>query len=81
MISEFGSESSTMTTDGALSTVWLKNLQNPLGSVVLSLENGSGSNTNAFQFYAQPSSIPKSVLQLIGSSYLLRATAWEIYGR
>ncbi|KAG6658106.1 anaphase-promoting complex subunit 5 isoform X3 [Carya illinoinensis] len=80
LISEFGSESSTMTTDGAFSTVWLKNLQNPLGSVVSSQENGSGSNTNAFQFYAQPSSIPGSVLQLIGSSYLLRATAWEIYG-
>jgi anaphase-promoting complex subunit 5 len=81
LISEFGSESSTMTTDGAFSTAWLKNLQKPLGSMVLSQDVGSGSNTNAFQFCAQPSSIPRSVLQLIGSSYLLRATTWEIYGR
>ncbi|XP_062153277.1 anaphase-promoting complex subunit 5 isoform X1 [Alnus glutinosa] len=80
LISEFASESSTMTTDGAFSTAWLKNLQKPLGSMVLSQDGGSGSNTNAFQFCAQPSSIPRSVLQLVGSSYLLRATAWEIYG-
>lgn len=81
LISEFGFESSTMTTDGAFSTAWLKNLQKPLGSAILSQENGSGSNENAFQFCVQPSSIPGSVLQLIGSSYLLRATAWELYGR
>ncbi|KAL4622206.1 hypothetical protein ACB092_06G280600 [Castanea dentata] len=80
LISEFGFESSTMTTDGAFSTAWLKNLQKPLGSAILSQENGSGSNENAFQFCVQPSSIPGSVLQLIGSSYLLRATAWELYG-
>ncbi|XP_050249398.1 anaphase-promoting complex subunit 5 isoform X1 [Quercus robur] len=80
LISEFSFESSTMTTDGAFSTAWLKNLQKPLGSAILSQENGSGSNENAFQFCVQPSSIPGSVLQLIGSSYLLRATAWELYG-
>ncbi|KAL0002282.1 hypothetical protein SO802_016063 [Lithocarpus litseifolius] len=80
LISEFGFESSTMTTDGAFSTAWLKNLQKPLGSAILSQENGSGSCENAFQFCVQPSSIPGSVLQLIGSSYLLRATAWELYG-
>ncbi|XP_030949192.1 anaphase-promoting complex subunit 5-like [Quercus lobata] len=79
LISEFSFESSTMTTDGAFSTAWLKNLQKPLGSAILSQENGSGSNENAFQFCVQPSSIPGSVLQLIGSSYLLRATAWELY--
>ncbi|KAK7809558.1 anaphase-promoting complex subunit 5, partial [Quercus suber] len=81
LISEFSFESSTMTTDGAFSTAWLKNLQKPLGSAILSQENGSGSSENAFQFCVQPSSIPGSVLQLIGSSYLLRATAWELYGR
>uniref|UniRef100_A0A2N9EY67 Anaphase-promoting complex subunit 5 n=1 Tax=Fagus sylvatica TaxID=28930 RepID=A0A2N9EY67_FAGSY len=81
LISEFGFESSTMTTDGAFSTAWLKNLQKPLGSAVLSQENGPGSNNNAFQFCVQPSSIPGSVVQLIGSSYLHRATAWELYGR
>ncbi|GMY08993.1 anaphase-promoting complex subunit 5 [Fagus crenata] len=80
LISEFGFESSTMTTDGAFSTAWLKNLQKPLGSAVLSQENGPGSNNNAFQFCVQPSSIPGSVVQLIGSSYLHRATAWELYG-
>ncbi|XP_070660925.1 anaphase-promoting complex subunit 5 isoform X2 [Malus domestica] len=79
LISEFGSETSSMTTDGAFSTAWLKNLQKPMDSQVLSQESGTGSN-NAFQFCAQPSSVPASVLQLIGSSYLLRATAWEIYG-
>ncbi|KAM1461736.1 hypothetical protein ACFXTO_046878 [Malus domestica] len=79
LISEFGSETSSMITDGAFSTAWLKNLQKPMDSQVLSQESGTGSN-NAFQFCAQPSSVPASVLQLIGSSYLLRATAWEIYG-
>ncbi|KAB2613314.1 anaphase-promoting complex subunit 5 [Pyrus ussuriensis x Pyrus communis] len=79
LINEFGSETSSMTTDGAFSTSWLKNLQKPMDSQVLSQESGTGSN-NAFQFCAQPSSVPASVLQLIGSSYLLRATAWEIYG-
>ncbi|EXB53657.1 hypothetical protein L484_013291 [Morus notabilis] len=80
LISEFVSESSTLTTDGHFSTAWLKNLQKPVGSQVLSQENGSESNHNSFQFCAQPSSIPGSVLQLVGSSYLLRATAWELYG-
>ncbi|KAH9706056.1 Anaphase-promoting complex subunit 5 [Citrus sinensis] len=81
LISDFVSESSTMTTDGAFSTSWLKNLQKPMGSLVLTQENVSGKDSNAFQFCAQPSSIPGSVLQLVGSSYLLRATAWEAYGR
>ncbi|KDO51872.1 hypothetical protein CISIN_1g002424mg [Citrus sinensis] len=80
LISDFVSESSTMTTDGAFSTSWLKNLQKPMGSLVLTQENVSGKDSNAFQFCAQPSSIPGSVLQLVGSSYLLRATAWEAYG-
>lgn len=80
LISEFGTESSIMITDGVFSTAWLKNLQKPMGSLVLSLENASGANSNAFHFCAQPNSIPGSVLQLLGSSYLLRATAWEIYG-
>ena len=81
LISEFGTESSIMITDGVFSTAWLKNLQKPMGSLVLSLENASGANSNAYNFCAQPNSIPGSVLQLLGSSYLLWATAWEIYGR
>ncbi|EEF29594.1 anaphase-promoting complex subunit 5 isoform X2 [Ricinus communis] len=80
LISEFASEISTSTTDGAFSTTWLKNLTKPMGSLVLTQENGSGENFHALQFCMQPSSIPRSVLQLLGSSYLLRATAWETYG-
>lgn len=81
LISEFCTETSAMTNDGDFSTAWLKNLHKPMGSQVLTQESGSGSNFSAFQCCAQPSSIPGSVLQLVGSSCLLRATAWEIYGR
>ncbi|KAK8588597.1 hypothetical protein V6N13_087505 [Hibiscus sabdariffa] len=80
LISDFCCEGSTMTTDGAFSTAWLKNLQKPMGSLVMSQDNGSGNNSNPFLFFTQPSSIPGSVLQLVGSSYLHRATAWEMYG-
>ncbi|KAK7276743.1 hypothetical protein RIF29_17889 [Crotalaria pallida] len=80
LISDFSSESSAMLIDGAFSTVWLRNLQKPTGSLVLCQENGSGSNFNVSQFCAQPTSIPGSVLQVLGSSYILRATAWELYG-
>ncbi|XVE72336.1 hypothetical protein DITRI_Ditri11bG0031600 [Diplodiscus trichospermus] len=80
LISEFCCEGSTMTTDGAFSTAWLKNLQKPMGSLVLSQDNSSRNNSSPFLFCTQPSSIPASVLQLVGSSYLHRATAWEIYG-
>ncbi|XP_024928384.3 anaphase-promoting complex subunit 5 [Ziziphus jujuba] len=79
LISEFCTETSAMTNEGDFSTAWLKNLHKPMGSQVLSEESGSGS-FNVFQCCAQPSSIPGSVLQLVGSSYLVRATAWEIYG-
>ncbi|CAK9171226.1 unnamed protein product [Ilex paraguariensis] len=81
LISEFCTESSVMITDGSFSASWLNNLKKPMGSLVFSQENGSGTNSDAFQFCAQPSSIPGSVLQLVGSSYLVRATTWEIYGR
>lgn len=81
LISEFCCEGSTMTADGAFSTAWLKNLQKPMGSLVLSQDIGSRNNCNPFLFFTQPSSIPGSVMQLVGSSYLHRATAWEIYGR
>ncbi|GMI77048.1 hypothetical protein like AT1G06590 [Hibiscus trionum] len=80
LISDFCCEGSTMTTDGAFSTAWLKNLQKPMGSLVMSQDNGSRNNSNPFLFFTQPSSIPGSVLQLVGSSYLHRATAWEMYG-
>jgi len=70
-----------MVIDGAFCTSWLKNLQKPMGSLVLSQESGSSNSSKVFQFCAQPTSVPGSVLQLLGSSYLLRATAWELYGR
>ncbi|XP_027941520.1 anaphase-promoting complex subunit 5 [Vigna unguiculata] len=80
LISDFSYESSAMTIDGAFSTAWLRNLQKPTGSLVLCQEIGSGSSSNVSQFIAQPTSIPGSVLQILGSSYILRATAWELYG-
>ncbi|TKY57197.1 Anaphase-promoting complex subunit 5 [Spatholobus suberectus] len=80
LISDFSYESSAMTIDGAFSTAWLRNLQKPTGSLVLCQENGSGNSSNVSQFIAQPTSIPGSVLQVLGSSYILRATAWELYG-
>lgn len=81
MITEFGNENSVMMTDGAQSTVWLKHLQKPTDSSVFLEENLSEIRPNASSFFAQPSSVPGSVLQQIGSSHLVRATAWEIYGR
>ncbi|KAL7217600.1 hypothetical protein ACSBR2_010948 [Camellia fascicularis] len=80
LISDFSAENSSLITDGAFSTAWLKNFQKPMGSLVFSQENGSGSKYDAFHFCAQPNSIPGSVLQLLGSSYLVRAIAWETYG-
>ncbi|XP_022142793.1 anaphase-promoting complex subunit 5 [Momordica charantia] len=80
LICQYGTESSTKMTDGFLSTAWLKNLQKSTGSHVLFRDNGSGNNSSELPFFAQPASIPGSVLQLLGSSYLLRATAFEIYG-
>lgn len=70
-----------MIIDGAFSTAWLKNFQKSTSPSVFSQDNELGSKSDALHFCAQPSSIPGSVLQLLGSSYLVRATAWEIYGR
>ncbi|KAI8012744.1 Anaphase-promoting complex subunit 5 [Camellia lanceoleosa] len=80
LISDFSTENSSLIADGAFSTAWLKNFQKPMGSLVFSQENGSGSKYDAFHSCAQPNSIPGSVLQLLGSSYLVRAIAWETYG-
>ncbi|XP_031119783.1 anaphase-promoting complex subunit 5 [Ipomoea triloba] len=79
LINDFGDETSTLTSDGAFCTEWLKDLKKPNGCLIFAQENES-SNNRAFHFCAQPSSIPGSVLQLLGSSYLVRATAWEVYG-
>ncbi|KAG5247249.1 anaphase-promoting complex [Salix suchowensis] len=80
LISEFGYESSTMTTDGAFSTTWLNNLPKSMDSPLLPQENGHRNNCDAHRFFTQLSTVPKSVLQLLGSSYIMRSTAWEMYG-
>ncbi|KAL1815141.1 hypothetical protein ACET3Z_017715 [Daucus carota] len=80
LISEFDTESELTITDGAMSTVWLENLKKPMGSSVFMQDNGSGTISDCFRFCAQPSSVPASVQQLVGSSYLVRATAWGTYG-
>ncbi|GFQ05969.1 anaphase-promoting complex subunit 5 [Phtheirospermum japonicum] len=80
LINEFSEESLLMTADGGFCTAWLKNLRKPTSSLILTHENETSSNLDAFQFSAQPSSIPGSVLQLVGSSYLVRAGSWEMYG-
>ncbi|CAA7026406.1 unnamed protein product [Microthlaspi erraticum] len=80
LISDFSSESSTMTVDGSLSSVWLRDLQKPWGQPVFSQDSGSRKNSTFFQFCDHLVSIPGSVSQLIGASYLLRATSWELYG-
>lgn len=89
LISEFDSEGPLMMTEGASSTAWLKDMQKPMGSLIFRVEHASDNifeenlsgTSEAFHFCAQPSSIPGSILQLMGASYLLRATSWEIYGR
>ncbi|KAL5731513.1 hypothetical protein ACHQM5_004234 [Ranunculus cassubicifolius] len=79
LLSEFGSDGAAVI-DGAFSTAWLKDLRKPMASSVFLQENQSGTGCESFQFGGKPSPIPGSVLQLSGSSYLLRATAWELYG-
>ncbi|KAK1277328.1 Anaphase-promoting complex subunit 5 [Acorus gramineus] len=66
--------------DGAFSSAWLKNLQNPKTSSILSHSNDSGCDHDVFHFASQPSTIPGFSLQLAGASFLLRATSWELYG-
>ncbi|XP_042497861.1 anaphase-promoting complex subunit 5 [Macadamia integrifolia] len=80
LLIEFGSDGASLTIDGAFSTAWRKSLQKPMASSVLSHEDEPGGSCDAFQFGSQPSSIPGYVMQLAGASYLLRATAWELYG-
>ncbi|KAL3502522.1 hypothetical protein ACH5RR_036971 [Cinchona calisaya] len=80
LIHEFSDESSIMTTDGVFCTAWLKNLKKPIGSLIFSQENESRRNLDAFQYCAQPNSVPGSVVQLLATSALVHATAWETYG-
>ncbi|THG18731.1 hypothetical protein TEA_012434 [Camellia sinensis var. sinensis] len=67
LISDFSTENSSLITDGAFSTAWLKNFQKPMGSLVFSQENGSGSKYDAFHFCAQPNSIPGAPLGRINA--------------
>lgn len=81
VVSEFSNEGSSMSRDGDFATAWLKNPHKPMGPLMINSENGSVNDCNTFEFCAQQSSIPKAVLQQLGSSFLLRTTAWEMYGR
>ena len=81
VISEFSNEGSAISRDGSFATSWLKNSQTPFGPLMVNPENVSVDDCNPFEFCAQQCSIPKSVLQQFGSSLLLRATTWEMYGR
>ncbi|KNA12941.1 hypothetical protein SOVF_121710 [Spinacia oleracea] len=80
VVSEFNDEDPAVSRDGDFATAWLKNPLKPMGPLVINSENGSGNDCDAFEFCAQQSSVPKSVLQQLGSSFLLRTTAWEMYG-
>ncbi|KAH0462323.1 hypothetical protein IEQ34_009898 [Dendrobium chrysotoxum] len=69
--------------DGAFSTSWIKNLAascSPSFENIRKLKSSSVNDFDLFHFDAQPNPIPGSVLQLAGSSYLLRAASWELYG-
>ncbi|KAK8953711.1 Anaphase-promoting complex subunit 5 [Platanthera guangdongensis] len=85
VLSEFGNDGlSQPNDDGAFSTSWIKNLAAASGSSLFEnkrkLRSLTVNDFDLFHFDAQPNPIPGSVLQLAGSSYLLRATSWELYG-
>ncbi|KAD4586371.1 hypothetical protein E3N88_23972 [Mikania micrantha] len=80
LIHQFDTESSIVTIDGALSTSWLKNQRKPTTTLIFPQENGSESHCDTFYSWLQSSSVPGSVLQLVGSSYLVHVTSWELYG-
>jgi len=85
VLSEFGSDGLLQPNDdGSFSTSWLKNLTAATSPSLNNLQKARSFLVNdydIFHFGAQPNPIPTSVLQLAGSSYLLRATSWELYGR
>lgn len=84
VLSEFGYDGlSQPNDDGAFSTSWIKNLaaaNSPSFDNIRKLRSSSVNDFDLFHFDAQPNPIPGSVLQLAGSSYLLRAASWELYG-
>ncbi|ONK74465.1 uncharacterized protein A4U43_C03F6560 [Asparagus officinalis] len=84
VLSEIGSDGlSQPNDDGSFSTSWLKNLAAATSLSCTNSQKAKRSFANdydVFHFGAQPNPIPASVLRLAGSSYLLRATSWELYG-
>ncbi|KAM0827131.1 hypothetical protein ACQ4PT_068397 [Festuca glaucescens] len=84
VLSDFGTgDLSTSHDNGSFSTSWLRNLSAASSSWCSSSAKPRKQIVNDFDnfhFNAQPSPIPTSVLQLAGSAYLMRATAWEHYG-
>uniref|UniRef100_A0A0D9Y1J5 Anaphase-promoting complex subunit 5 n=1 Tax=Leersia perrieri TaxID=77586 RepID=A0A0D9Y1J5_9ORYZ len=82
VLTDFGTDGSS-NDNGSFSTSWLRNLSAASNSWCSRSTKSRKLLTNDFEnfhFHAQPSPIPASVLQLAGSAYLLRATAWEHYG-
>ncbi|MQM02776.1 hypothetical protein Taro_035544 [Colocasia esculenta] len=80
LLSEFGADGLSLPNDtGVFSSAWLKNLQKSITSPT-SLNTNRPNDYDTFHFTSQPNPIPGSVLQLAGSSYLLKAASWELYG-
>ncbi|TVU48911.1 hypothetical protein EJB05_00195, partial [Eragrostis curvula] len=84
VLTDFGTDVlSTSNDNGSFSTSWLRNLSAASNSWCSSSTKSRKLQKNDFDnfyYHAQPSPIPAPVLQLAGSTYLLRATAWEHYG-
>ncbi|KAJ1265014.1 hypothetical protein BS78_08G045400 [Paspalum vaginatum] len=84
VLTDFGTDVlSTSNDNGSFSTSWLRNLSAATGSWRSSSVKSTKLHNNDFDnlhYHAQPCPAPAPVLQLAGSTYLLRATSWEHYG-
>ncbi|KAI4325182.1 hypothetical protein MLD38_030600 [Melastoma candidum] len=80
IISEFDAEGSLKAIDGPLSSIWINHPQSRHFRSAFQEEDETRNQSSDFGFFAQPSTLPGSVSRLAGSSYLIRATAWEMYG-
>ncbi|KAG2622320.1 hypothetical protein PVAP13_3NG270500 [Panicum virgatum] len=83
VLTDFGTDAlSTSNDNGSFSTSWLRNLSAASDSWHSSSMKSTKlhNDFDNFHYHAQPSPVPAPVLQLAGSGYLLRATAWEHYG-
>lgn len=83
MLTDFGNAVISSSNDnGSFSTSWLRNLSAASNSWCSTDSRKLQKNDfDNFCYNAQPSPVPAPILQLAGSTYLLRATAWEHYGR